>query len=110
MKRILWGEKFKYEIDVDFQHKTFEINAKHLNSKKVSSITNTNVILSEFSNLYTKNDLVEENVWEIADNNTLKSIIKKTEICFKNPEFIYFVEKELIKDIAEGGWNGAYIF
>ena len=110
MKRFFNGENYNFQITANFQYKTFEILAKHLKSSKVSSITNTNVILSQYDEIISQKDFVEETEWKLKDNATLQLLISKSLTWFENISFVHYIEKELDKDMVEGGWNSTYVF
>ncbi len=99
------GNRYDYQVDIDFEYRTFEIYSKHLVSKRYSPITNINYIISELSDSLSEKDLIEGSIWEVETSEKLKKLKENTDIIFRSKKSIDFLEKQLDQDRLLGGWN-----
>ena len=109
MKKII-GKKYEYLIETDNSIGCFEIISKHIETNRVSTITNLNFLISELSSCYDQNDEIDETTWIIKDNRRLKRLKKLVYNNFNDPSFLVYLEQQLDIDRNIGGWNSEYSF
>jgi len=103
------GIRYNFQVQAEKLNSyfLFEIKTQHIESKRKSTITNLNFLISEL--IHPVVDVIVEESFLLLTKRQSEKLFKRALICFRKKTWVIALEASLDDDREQGGWVSNFL-